>query len=242
VAQRRLIYFLAHIIMVVVGAFAALASAWMKVEWLKATIFALGTSIAAGGLCGMVVWVYIARSEQSLALLKMMDISGLEWLYPNRAAQIRNEYADRLKTAGKQIDVLGFGLKDFKRDYLNDLGDFSKRARIRILVLDPSSPYAEQRDKEEGQGAGIIKAEIEEFIRGFKELYGDNAEHLQLRTYSSLPEVNIFRIDDEIFWGPYLVGKASGNTLTMRVRRGGYVFDSLDAHFESIWTDFSEVA
>lgn len=240
-AQRRLIYFLAHIITVVVGAFVTLASSWMEAEWQKATLFALGTSIAAAGLCGMVVWVYIASSEQSLALLKVLDAAGLEWLYPSRAAQIRGEYAARLKTAGNQIDILGFGLKDFKRDYMNELGSLSKRARVRILVLDPSSPHADQRDIEEGQGVGVIKAEIDEFVRGFRALYGDGErEQLELRTYRSLPEVNIFRIDDEIFWGPYLVGKASGNTLTMRVRRGGFVFESLEAHFERIWTDFSE--
>lgn len=239
-AQRRLIYFLAHMVMVVVGAFAALASASMESEWQRAGLFALGTSISAGGLCGMVVWVYIASSEKSLALLKMLDAAGFEWLYASRAAQIRSEYDVRLATVGRQVDIIGFGLKDFKRDYMNDLDEISKRATIRILLLDPASPHADQRDREEGQGVGVIRSEIEEFIRGFREKYADAGEQLQVRVYSSLPAVNVFRIDDEMFWGPYLVGKASGNTLTMRVRRGGYMFDSLETHFERIWADFSE--
>lgn len=237
--QRRITYFLVHVLIVAIGALATLASGSMEVEWQKATVFALGTSITAAGLCGMVVWVYIANSERSLDLLRVLDASGLQWLYPSRAAQIRNEYAVRLEKARKQIDILGFGLKDFKRDYMNDLGDLSRSAEVRILVLDPSSPYATQRDKEEGQSAGVIKGEIDEFIKGFKERYGENSERIRLRMYTSLPEVNIFRIDDEMFWGPYLAGRASGNTLTMRVRRGGFMFDALADHFERIWTDFS---
>ncbi len=237
--QRRTIYFLVHILMVVGGALATVASGSMKDELQKATVFALGTSIIAAGLCGMVVWVYVAMSERSLELLRILDSSGLQWIYPSRAAQIRQEYAVRLEKARKQIDILGFGLKDFKRDYMQDLGDLSRSAEVRILLLDPNSPYATQRDKEEGQSVGVIKGEIDEFIKRFGESYGPDDQRLQLRTYFSLPEVNIFRIDDEIFWGPYLAGRASGNTLTMRVRRGGFMFDALTDHFERIWTDFS---
>lgn len=237
--QRRVIYFLVHLLMVMVGALATLASGSMEAEWQKATFFALGTSVMAAGLCGMVVWVYVANSERSLDLLRVLDASGLQWLYPSRAAQIRSEYAVRLERARKQIDILGFGLKDFKRDYMSTLDELSRRAKVRILILDPRSTSAAQRDREEGQSVGIIKGEIDEFIKAFQESYGGDSERLQLRTYSSLPEVNIFRIDDEIFWGPYLAGRASGNTLTMRVRRGGYMFDALEAHFERVWTDFS---
>jgi len=237
--QRRIIYFLVHIVMVVIGALITLASVSFGDAWQKATAFALGTSISAAGLCGMVVWVYIANSERSLEVLRVLDASGLEWIYPSRAAQIRQEYADRLQKARKQIDVLGFGLKDFKRDYMNELGDLSKGAKVRILVLAPHSPFATQRDKEERQSEGIIRGEVDEFIKGFKERYAPDDDRLQLRTYESLPEVNIFRIDDEIFWGPYLAGRASGNTLTMRVVRGGFMFEALADHFERIWTEFA---
>lgn len=238
--QRRIIYFLIHILMVVGGSLATLASGSMDVEWQKATSFALGTSITAAGLCGMVVWVYIAISEKSLDLLRVLEASGLQWIYPSRAAQIRQEYAMRLEKARKRIDIVGFGLKDFKRDYMDQLGDFSKSARVRILVLDPSSTYATQRDREEGQSEGVIRGEIDEFITRFEERYGSDSDRLQLRKYTSLPEVNIFRIDDEIFWGPYLAGRASGNTFTMRVQRGGFMFDALVDHFDSIWNDFSD--
>ena len=67
-----------------------------------------------------------------------------------------------------------------------------------------------------------------------------NDGRLQVRVYKSLPTVNIFRIDDDLFWGPYLSGRASSNTLTVRIRRGTSIFDQLEAHFADIWDRFSE--
>lgn len=237
--QRRIIYFLSHVLMVVVGGAVALASGLTSEGW-QATLFSIGVSIIAAGLCGMIVWVYVASSERGFDQVRALEAAGIEWAYPIRAAQIRGEYQARLEKAKRNIDILGFGLKDFRRDYMDALGSLSKDARIRILILDPESPYATQRDLEEGQSAGVIKAEVEEFIKAFSTQYPHESPNLQLRMYHSLPEVNIFRVDDEMFWGPYLTGKASGNTTTLRVRKGGHIFVSLEAHFNHVWEYFSK--
>jgi len=238
----RLVYFLSHIILVLLGSLVAIASGSVSSEWQKSLLFAVGTSIVAAGLCGMVVWVYLATTQEGVDRLKVLDTSGLDWIYPSRAAQIRSEYANRLQRANSSIDIIGFGLKDFKRDYLMDLEELSRRAKIRILLLDPNSPYGAQRDLEENQSEGVIKSEVSEFVKAFKARYEDGSDRMQLRLYSSLPEVNIFRIDDEIFWGPYLAGRASGNTITLRVKRGGYAFEALASHFDRVWNDFSRSA
>ena len=237
---HKTIYIVTHIGIVLLGLVCMLGSQWVGGTWVEATLFALGTSIIAAGVCGLAIWVYISNSDGSLRLLKELDHSGLGWIYPKRAAQIRSEYADRLDKASTQIDILGFGLKDFKRDYMTELGTLSKRARVRILVLDPDSAYGPQRDLEENQSQGVIQLEVQEFIDRFKALYQKGSPALQLRKYRSLPEVNIFRIDKDIFWGPYLAERASSNTPTIRVRQGGYMFDALESHFERIWADFSE--
>jgi hypothetical protein len=52
-------------------------------------------------------------------------------------------------------------------------------------------------------------------------------------------DVNIFRIDDEVFWGPYLIHQQSRNSPTLLVRRGGLLFDVLLRHFETIWLEDS---
>jgi hypothetical protein len=164
----------------------------------------------------------------------------LATVYDRRAAQIRSEYAIRLDKARSSIDILGFGLKDFRRDYINALGALSSRARVRILLIDPYSDVSSMRDREENQSVGTIQSEVEEFIRQFKARYSsDTYPNLSLRLYTCLPLVNIFRIDDEIFWGPYLVGQASGNTVTLRVTRG-ILFEQLMSHFDEVWASFSK--
>lgn len=240
--QHKVLYLFTHVVIILLGLVCMLGSNWVGGGWAEASLFALGTSIIAAGVCGLVIWVYISNSGGSLELLKVLDQSGLSWVYPKRAAQIRNEYAERLKKASTQIDILGFGLKDFRRDYMEELGVLSVKAQVRILVLDPESAYSSQRDLEENQSKGVIESEVREFIERFRSLYGKDSHALQLRKYRSLPEVNIFRIDKDIFWGPYLVERASSNTPTIRVRQGGYMFDALESHFERIWEDFSESA
>jgi energy-converting hydrogenase Eha subunit E len=237
--ERRVIYFLAHSVLVLIGVIVTMAGAARDEDWLKSLLISVGTSIVATGLCGMVIWIYFANSERNLAFLDVISSAGVAWIYPSRAAQIRGEYEERLESARSNIDILGFGLKDFKRDYLPELGRLSSRAKIRILLLDPDSPYCAQRDLEEEQSPGVISDEIREFLRGYHERYAQQQVRIELRLYRSLPQVNIFRIDDEIFWGPYLTGRASGNTFTMRVRRGGYAFEGLMSHFESVWRDFT---
>lgn len=44
-----------------------------------------------------------------------------------------------------------------------------------------------------------------------------------------------FRVDDDLFWGPYLVGKQSRNCPTFIARRGGVVFQRFMNHFDEIW-------
>jgi hypothetical protein len=200
---------------------------------------AIGTGLVGTGVAGAVIYVYIARTETVSARLESLQESGIQRIYMHRAAQIRPEYDERLTKAQNQIDIVGFGLKDFRRDYLAQFGAMSSRATIRVLLLDPDSPYAAQRDEEEGQSPGTIRSEIIEFLKQYKAAYssqpGFNTGKLTVRIHKALPTVNIFRIDDELFWGPYLMGLASGNTVTMRVRRGGLVFNQLSEHFDRLW-------
>lgn len=130
--------------------------------------------------------------------------------FDKRSVQIRSEYNDRLVKAKKHIDILGFGLPDFRRDYVDQLPDLASRARVRILLIDPSPPapgvsYCEQRDREEDRTLGTIAGQVNELLDSVRRLpVKPQEDRLEIRLYSSLPLVNLFRIDDEIIWGPFL--------------------------------------
>ncbi|WP_155352984.1 hypothetical protein [Acrocarpospora macrocephala] len=62
-------------------------------------------------------------------------------------------------------------------------------------------------------------------------------KRLEIRLYSCLPALHVCRIDNEIFWGPYIMGAQSRNTPTFLVSPAGVMFDILAEHYNQIWTD-----
>lgn len=230
---RRYSYMVTHALLLTIGLIITLLVA--KPDQLWSTFFvAVGTSIAATGIAGWTMWLYVSSQDKTAAAAKAIDKAGIDFVYEKRSAQIRNEYDSRLRRARK-VDIMGFGLRQFGLDYMKQLGEISKRAKIRILVINPESPHASARDAEEGQTAGTIKIEAEEFIAKFRATYGQNSERLQMRVYDCLPMVNIFRVGRDIFWGPYLLDRNSGNTFTIRVRKPGLAYRQLHSHFQKAW-------
>ena len=158
-----------------------------------------------------------------------------------RSVRIKDEYDKRLKKA-KTIDIVAYGLGSFYEDYSKDFARLSKQARVRIVAVDPDAPaasqgfsFADARDIEEGQSPGRTRGDVERLVRTIRESEDIDKERLQVRLMSSIPSVNIMRIDDEIFWGPYLLAEQSRNTFTMVVQRSGFLFESLNRHFEQLW-------
>ncbi|OAI45016.1 hypothetical protein AYO43_08640 [Nitrospira sp. SCGC AG-212-E16] len=157
--------------------------------------------------------------------------------------RIRQDYVQRLEKAEEQIDIIGFGLSSFREDFLDDFSKWKQRANVRILLVDPEFPsgelsYANQRDTEEKNSLGKIASDVRKFVEVVGSLISEDGDRVfDIRLYRCLPSLNIFRIDDELFWGPYLVGEQSRNSPTFLVQRGGILFDRFTRQFECIWKD-----
>ena len=203
--------------------------------------FAVGSSLIAGGIAGVVIFVYVFMAEQVSAKLDILNEFGFTAAFDARSVRIRQEYVQRLEKAGDQIDVIGFGLSSFREDFLNDFPKWRQRANVRILLLDPEFPSVElscanQRDIEEKNSPGKIANDVRKFVEEMGALTLAGGDHtFDVRLYRCLPTLNIFRIDNELFWGPYLVGEQSRNSPTFLVRRGGILFDRFTKQFECIW-------
>lgn len=175
------------------------------------------------------------------ALVSVMHKAGLLGAFPHRSISIREEYDLRVQKAEECIDILGFGLSSLREDHAGDFAEWKKRVPIRILLINPdaggSPSYAEQRDLEEKNPKGTIKGQVKEFVSTIKDLLD---RRFQVKLYSALPTLNIFRIDDDILWGPFIAGTQSRSTPTFIARKGGFLFPHLTSHFNTLWTDFSE--
>ena len=166
---------------------------------------------------------------------------GISEVHAGRGAKIFNEYDKHLANLSENLDVMGFGLSSFREDHADHLDMWSKTVRIRILLLDPDAPflgdsYADLRDDEEGNPQGQIRRDVRAFVGSVRALVSRRL--FAVRLYRCLPSINVFRVDETAFWGPYLIDKQSRNTPTFEVRAGGILYAEVTGHFDRIWVTY----
>jgi hypothetical protein len=203
----------------------------------------IGGSLVASGIAGVTLFLYVFTTEGLKARIEAFTKAGLLKIFSGRSVLIRDEYHTRLAQA-RHIDLVAFGLSAFREDYVNDFVGWSHRADVRILLIDPDFPtpehsLADQRDREEHNPVGQIRRDVEAFESAVLSLSGLNRERFKVHRMRALPAINMFRIDDDVFWGPYLMNQQSRNTPTLLATRGGFLFDMLQKHFDALWAQSS---
>jgi hypothetical protein len=229
---------LSHTIMILLGAL-CLSSPLLHNALGAGVSEGIGGSLIATGVAGISLFLYIANSDSMRASVEMFTKAGLSAIYPGRSVLIRDQYQPRLAKAQK-IDLIGYGLSSFRQDFLTEFVAWSHRAHVRILLPDPDFPsqalsLADQRDREENHPIGRTRADIVTFEKAVSDLTGLRRSSFRVHRVSCIPSINVFRIDDDIFWGPYLMHQQSRNTPTLLATRGGYLFGVLEEHFETLW-------
>lgn len=232
----NVIYILVHLCLLLLG-FSLLGSSGTVAK-------SIGASLVATGIAGWVVLAYVLQSQSMTERIRMVGELGFVSAFQGRSVLIKNEYDKRLASSKKQIDILGFGLKTLRQDYAEHFQTWKARANVRILLIDPDYPhldhsFANQRDTEEHDRPGTIREDVEAFVTEIEPLLGADGRHtFEVKLYRCLPSVNLFRVDSEMFWGPYLIHQQSRNSPTLIVREGP-LFSTLTGHFDAIWSDDS---
>jgi hypothetical protein len=230
---RHGLYWALHVIVFMIGV------ALMKSDSQK--LVSVGESLIAAGIAGFVIFWYVLETERVSSLLEALHDFGLRKIFASRGVSIRPEYDAAFAKVSDSMDVLGFGLRSLIEDYEGSFESWAARAKIRVLIIDPEFPssrssLAEQRDREENNQKGDIGRDVREFIRRTAGLIAKGDGRFQVRLYKCLPSGNIFRIDDTLFWGPYLIGSQSRNMPTFVVKKGGVLYDVFATQFEAIWS------
>lgn len=228
------VYLFGHVILFLVGV--------VLVQQQSTAWTAVGSSLMAAGIAGWVLFLYVWLSESRAERLEMLRQLGFRCAFPVRSVGIKDEYVKRLAHAHSQIDIMRFGLRSLRQDFGQQFAAWAACTSVRVLLLDPDFPtaqcsMADQRDREEGDDAGKIRRDVEAFVKAAASLIRDKKVAFDVRLYRCLPNVNMFRIDRELFWGPYLVREASRNLPTFVIAEGGSLFPVLTRHFETIWSD-----
>lgn len=205
-----------------------------------ALAFAVSTSLIATGIAGWVVFFWVRQNDYSARTMQSVQELGLTQAFTARSVSIRYEYEPRFTRSREQISIMGFGLRALREDFGDQFPRWARGTRVRILLLDPAAPasgcaYADQRDLEENNPVGNIRKDVETLLSMTTAIRREFPESFQIRLYRCIPSINICIIDDEAFWGPYLLGLQSRNTMTFLCRRGGHMYSALAAHFEQVW-------
>ncbi|WP_152049909.1 hypothetical protein [Tautonia marina] len=231
---KHWIYVLCHLLLIVIGfAVYGISS--------NGLFIGIGGSLVATGFAGWIIFVYVLISEDVSERLRILTEFGFSNAFEGRSVRIRDQYDQRLKNAREKIDIIGFGLSAFREDFGNEFESWKHRTSVRILLIDPEFPspdsnYADQRDKEEMNSDGKIAADVKRFVSAVSPLIRKSGpKKFEIRFYRCLPTLNILRIDDELFWGPYLIKEQSRNCPTFLVKRGGILYDKFVSQFEQIW-------
>jgi len=236
------IYYLAHLIIFVIGI------VFIQIGGEYDFLFdSIGTSLAATAIAGIFIFSYIKYADDLRVNVQMLVTLGLHQAFNMRGLKNTNEYRSRLEKASKNIDILGYGLGTFFEEHHNDFQNWKDICHVRILLIDPTFPNPEnslcsQRDIEEGKSTGTLKNEVNRFVEQTHNIIGDGRKgSFNIKYFKCIPSITIFRIDDEILWGPYFVNQLSRDTPMFIVKRGGDLYDQILKQFENIWTnkDFS---
>lgn len=238
--QRKTIYFLSYSLLIVVGFALCLYPASELPAFSGSVMLAVGASLIAAGFAGCTLFLYVSGTLSDSRRINDILESGIEALFDGRSVAIKDEYDSRLAKASKSIDVLGFGLRHLREDHADHFAEWGRRAKVRFLLVDPEfpskdSPYADQRDLEEGDDEGKISKDVKQLIKSCSELMGDDGIDFELKLYTCLPSINVFRIDDDVFWGPYFVDDVSRNMPTLLFRGDSFMAKRIARHFEPIW-------
>ncbi|WP_147299491.1 hypothetical protein [Haloferax sp. Atlit-6N] len=201
----------------------------------------IGTSLIAAGAAGWILFLYVWISEDRTKTVRMLTNFGLTDAFDERGPKIKDTYAKKLDDVNESIDILGFGLKTFREDFGDEFENWATTVDVRVLLIDPTYPmgvnhtYAQQRDEEEGNRPDKIYNDVKNFVDETQELRENEQYNFDIRLYQCLPSVTIFRIDDEMFWGPYTVRNKSRNMPIFLVEDHGHLFENLQDHFDAIW-------
>ncbi len=171
------------------------------------------------------------------------NIWRLERIFSTRVEKNQESDPKLRKHNISKLDAVAFGLSNFRAFHTNDIQNcLNHGMNIRLLVMNPTGVFVSQREKEEGDAPGNIAGEISQLVEWARELnhYSSNGK-IEVKFYTSMTLDFYWRLDDELYVGPYMYKKKSQQTITYKYVKGGTGFDLYTSYFEDLWKDPSNI-
>ena len=231
-------YFLINILIFCFGYISILESFRRSQEGAPNIILiSIGTSLLASGIVMLLEAMreYLKESLFS-KIKKIIYEGGLEALFKKRDL---DRYDILMEKLSKKLDITGYTLNSFFDSYSDLLSNKAvnfPNLNIRILLVDPQSPFSEVRALIENRSKESFADSVDR-IKTFVEKY----KCIEMRLLSAPLSTMIFRIDDNMFVGPQFHKKTSKSTLTIELNKKGWLFEEYEDEFNRLWEDAKEV-
>ncbi len=207
---------------------------WKSQSTISLILLSVGCSILATAIISFLTSIYQIQEANVFETIQKWGIDGV---YETRA-EINLETNELLKHTNV-LEICAMGLSNF-RDAQSDLVKkrISKGMVLKILTLDPNSPFLKDIDKAENRPEGYTKQSIEQLFVWLAELtpLQKYADQIEVRTYNHYPHDFFYCMDGLVYTGPYLT-KASQQTITYKflVKSKGAAY--YKDHFDKLWCD-----
>lgn len=223
---------IAALIIFVAGIFIALMDVF---QWKSTSSIMLniGCSFIASALVALVTVLLVERRKVS-----PIEEWKIEKIYNTRAE--RNAEADpNIEKARYCIDGIAFGLSTFRTMHGKKIEQCLKKGvQIRLLTMDPDGRFISFREEEEKTAPGGIRDTIIDMIKWADELNQRNPKgKIIIKGYNSMTLDYYWRVDNDIYVGPYWYGYKSSDTITYKFSADGRGFQHYSEYFEKLWED-----
>ena len=127
-----------------------------------------------------------------------------------------------LKRARYQVDIVAFGLKSYRAEQEKLTRSLlQKGVNFRIITMNPDSPFVAQREREENENAGQIKNTIKQLVQWANNLNQQSSKgKIIIKGYSCMTLDFYWRVDNDIYIGPYWYGLDSQQTISYKFTEG----------------------
>lgn len=161
---------------------------------------------------------------------------GFKYVFKDRQEMNKDCDVSMHRSAVSRIDAVGFGFRSYRESQSAFTEELLKKGvQFRILTMDPDSPFVEEREKEENQNPGQIAKTIRDLIAWADDMNAKGYDgRILVKGHSSMTQDFYWRVDDDVYFGPYWYGKDSQRTISYKFS-GGEGFRMYNKYFESLW-------
>ncbi len=195
----------------------------------------ISCSLIASGLVLFFTAIFIDFSKEYIVWSEWK----LEKIFKTRAEKNTESDPKFERHNIKQLDGVAFGLKSFRCNREKDVLTCMQRGmNVRFLVMDPTGKFVQQREREENAYEGSIAKSIYDLIEWAEKLNRQsNRGKIKIKFYDCMTLDFYWRMDDELYVGPYMLNAESQQTITYKYVKGGKGFDFYADSFESLWSN-----